>query len=136
LGGEPGSYAEYTTLHQEYAAKKPKNLSMLEAAAVPLVWITVWEALVNRVDLKAGQTILIHGGAGGIGHVAIQLAKHLGAHIATTISTSEKAKFAKSLGAEFAIDYTQDDFVEDALRWTDGTGVDVVMDNIGGETFC
>jgi NADPH2:quinone reductase len=136
LGGEPGSYAEYTTLHYEYAALKPKNITMIEAAAVPLVWITVWEALVDRAKLEESQTILIHGGAGGVGHVAIQLAKHIGAHIATTVSSEEKAKFVKSLGADFAIDYKQEDFVEDTLRWTDGAGADVVMDNIGGETFC
>ncbi|MEN8218680.1 MAG: zinc-dependent alcohol dehydrogenase family protein [Pseudomonadota bacterium] len=133
---EQGNYAEYTTLHQDYAALKPKSLSMVEAAALPLAWITAWESLVDRAQLQADQTVLIHAGAGGVGHLAIQLAKSLGACVATTVGSEEKADFAQSLGADYCINYKQTDFVEAALDWTDGAGVDVVFDTVGGEVFC
>ena len=132
----PGSYAEYTLVHEDYAARKPAKLSMVEAAAVPLVLITAWEALVDRVGLKEGETVLIHAGAGGVGHIAIQLARHLGAHVATTVSGADKARFVESLGAERAIDYKSQDFVEQTLAWTDGKGADVVFDTVGGAVFC
>jgi NADPH2:quinone reductase len=77
LGYPPGSYAEYTVVQEDYLALKPKNLSMVEAAAIPLALITAWEALVIRGDLKEGQSMLIHAGAGGVGHIAIQLAHYL-----------------------------------------------------------
>lgn len=136
LGYGPGTYAEYTVVQEDYLALKPKNLSMLEAAALPLALITAWEALVDRGDLKEGQTALIHAGAGGVGHIAIQLAHYFNAFVATTVSSEEKATFVKSLGAELAIDYTQDDFVEAIMDWTDGKGVKLVLDTVGGETFC
>ncbi len=133
---ELGNYAEYTLVHQNYAAAKPKQLSMPEAAALPLAWITAWESLVDRVQLQANQTVLIHAGTGGVGHLAIQLAHHLGARVAVTISTPEKANFAQSLGAEHCINYTQVDFVQATLDWTQGMGVDVVFDTVGGDIFC
>jgi len=133
---EPGNDAEYTTIHQEYATLKPKNWSMIEAAALPLVWITAWESLVDRAQLQAGQTVLIHAGAGGVGHVAIQLAKSLGAKVAVTVSHSEKADFARSLGADQCINYAQTDFVQATLDWTQGQGVDVLYDTVGGDVFC
>jgi NADPH2:quinone reductase len=136
LGGAPGTYAEYTVVQEDYLALKPRNLSMLEAAAIPLALITAWEALVNRGDLRDGQSTLIHAGAGGVGHIAIQLANYFNARVATTISNSRKAEFVQSLGAELAIDYGTDDFVEAALNWTDGLGVRLILDTIGGETFC
>lgn len=136
LGGAPGNYAEYAVVHEDYLALKPKNLSMVEAAAIPLALITAWEALVNRSHLKEGETVLIHAGAGGVGHIAIQLAGHLKARVATTISSAEKAEFVRSLEAELAIDYHRHDFVDTALDWTDGLGVNLVMDTVGGETFC
>lgn len=135
-GEEQGNYAEYTTLHEDYAALKPKKLSMLEAAALPLAWITAWESLVDRAQLQANQTILIHAGAGGVGHLAIQLAKSLNARVAVTVSNSEKAEFAKSLGADYCINYTETDFVQAALEWTNGEGVDVIFDTVGGDIFC
>ena len=135
-GPEQGNYAEFTVIHQDHASRKPENLSMTEAAAVPLVWITAYEALVDRAGLQKGQTVLIHAGAGGVGHTAIQIAKGLGARIATTISTPEKAEFARSLGADYTINYRETDFVEAALAWTDGQGVDAVFDTVGGGTFC
>ncbi|GBC60477.1 alcohol dehydrogenase [Desulfonema ishimotonii] len=135
-GPEPGNYAEYTIIHEDYAALKPRNLTMTEAAAVPLVWLTAWEALADRAELKAGQTILIHAGAGGVGHVAIQIARNLGAKIATTVSSPKKAAFAQSLGADYCIHYRETDFVQAVLAWTDGQGVDVVFDTVGQQTFC
>ena len=136
IGGEQGNYAEYAAVHEDCAAAKPKNLSMIEAAAVPLVLITAWEALHDRAQLQAGQTVLIHAAAGGVGHVAVQLARELGARIAATVSSAEKAAWVKKLGAEKIIRYTQEDFVQDALDWTDGQGVDAVFDTVGGDTFC
>ena len=136
LGGAPGNYAEYAVVHEDYLALKPRNLSMVEAAAVPLALITAWEALIKRGNLKEGQTALIHAGAGGVGHIAIQLARYLKARVATTISSEEKAAFVQSLGAELAIDYRRNDFVDTALEWTKGLGVNLALDTVGGETFC
>ena len=134
-GDEPGCYAEYTTLHEEYCAASPSNLSLQDSAALPLVLITVWEALVERVNLQAGQTILIHGAAGGVGHIAVQLAHHLGAHIAATVSDSKKATLVQGLEADKTILYKEQDFVAEVLQWTEGKGVDVVFDPVGGETY-
>lgn len=136
IGVEPGNYAEYTVIHEDYAATKPRGLSMNEAAALPLVWITAWESLIDRAQLKAGETVLIHAAAGGVGHVAVQLAKHLGAKVAVTVSGPDKAAFARELGAEKIIDYKAEDFVAAALDWTGGQGVDGVFDTVGGDTFC
>src|SRR5450756_1452948 len=135
IDDEPGCYAEYTTLHEEYCAASPANLSLQDSAALPLVLLTAWEAMVERADLQAGQTILIHAAAGGVGHIAVQLAHHLGAHIAVTVSDDKKAGLAQGLGAEKIIRYKEQDFVREVLHWTDGKGVDVVFDTVGGETF-
>jgi len=135
IGDEPGCYAEYTTVHEDYVATKPRSLSMAESAALPLVAITVWEALLERGKLQAGQTILIHAGAGGVGHIAIQLAHHLGTRVAVTVSDEHKAAIATDFGAEKIIQYRQQDFVAETLAWTNGRGVDVVFDTVGGETF-
>ncbi len=136
LGTGPGCYAEYTVLHEDYLAHKPKSLSMVEAAAVPLVLVTMWEALFERAQLHAGESVLIHAGAGGTGHVGIQLAKHAGARVATTVSNPEKAAWVRELGADHVIDYRSEDFAAAALRWTDGKGADVVIDTVGGDTLC
>ncbi|SCX42222.1 zinc-binding dehydrogenase [Nitrosospira sp. Nsp1] len=136
LGGAPGTYAEYTVVQEDYLALKPENLTMPEAAAVPVALITAWEALIDRGDLRRGQSVLIHAGAGGVGHIAIQLAHLFNARVATTISSPQKAEFVRSLGADLAIDYTRQDFGEAALNWTDGLGVRLVLDTVGGETFC
>ena len=135
-GPEQGNYAEYTVIHQDFASRKPSNISMAEAAGVPLVWITAYESLAVRAGLQKGQRVLIHAGAGGVGHVAVQIAKNLGALIAVTVSGKEKAVFAESLGADLAINYRETDFVEAILDWTDGRGVDVVYDTVGKNTFC
>ncbi|HEY6043981.1 MAG TPA: zinc-dependent alcohol dehydrogenase family protein [Nitrosospira sp.] len=136
LGGAPGTYAEYTVVHEDYLALKPKNITMLEAAGIPLALITAWEALLGRGNLQKGQSILIHAGAGGVGHIAIQIAHYFDAHVGSTVSNPEKAEFVQSLGAELAINYRQQDFAEAALNWTNGQGVGLAMDTVGGETFC
>ena len=135
LGADPGNYAEYTVLEEHEAEAMPPGLDFTQAAALPLVSITAWEALFDRARLGQDQTVLIHAGAGGVGHVAIQLARSIGARVATTVSTTEKADFVSRLGAEKVIDYRQQDFVEAIQDWTDGRGVDVVLDSLGGEVF-
>ncbi len=135
LGGHPGTYAEWAIADERVVARKPERLSFEAAAAAPLVLITAWEALYDRARLQAGQRVLIHAGAGGVGHVAIQLAQLQGARVATTISSPEKAAFVQSLGAECVIDYRQTDFVQAVLNWTEGTGVDVAFDTVGGATL-
>jgi len=134
-GGEPGCYAEYTTLHEEYCATPPANISLQDAAGLPLVLITAWEALVDRANLQAGQTILILGGTGGVGHIAVQLARHLGARVAVTVSDDKKGGLAQGLEAEKIIRYKETDFVTEIAEWTGGKGVDVVLDTVGGDTF-
>jgi NADPH2:quinone reductase len=136
LGKEnTGNYAEYAVVQQDYLALKPKSLSFAEAAAAPLVLITAWESLSERVNLSKGQTVLIHGGAGGVGHVAIQLAKLKGAKVATTVSNPDKERLVRKLGVDLPILYQQQDFIQAVLDWTDGKGVDVGFDTIGGKTF-
>lgn len=134
-GDEPGCYAEYTTVHEEYCAVPPANISLQHSAAIPLVLITAWEALVDRANLQAGQTILIHGATGGVGHIALQIAKHLGARVAVTVSDDRKEGLAQGLEADRIIRYKETDFVAGIAGWTGGKGVDVVLDTVGGETF-
>lgn len=135
LGRESGNYAEYTVLDSRWVALKPKSLSFAEAAALPLVLITAWGALFDRGGLKSGQTVLIHAGAGGVGHVAIQLAKMRGARVLTTVSSKQKASFVESLGADEAIDYRQSNFIERTNQLTGGHGADVVLDTVGSDVF-
>ncbi|GAB4261161.1 MAG: zinc-dependent alcohol dehydrogenase family protein [Methylomicrobium sp.] len=135
LGKEPGNYAEYTVLDNRWVALKPKSLSFVEAAALPLVSITAWGGLFDRGGLLPGQTVLIHAGAGGVGHIAIQLAKLKGARVLTTVSSDEKAAFVDALGADEIIDYRQEDFVERTLNLTDGRGADLVFDTVGPDVF-
>lgn len=134
-GDDQGTYAELSVLDQDYVALKPKSLSMIEASTVPLVWMTAWESLVDRCHLKSGQSVLVHAGAGGVGYIAIQIAKHLGATVFTTISSDEKAEFAKSIGADFCINYKTSNVADEVLRLTDGVGVDVVFDTVGEDTI-
>lgn len=136
IGAEQGNYAQYNVVHEDHLAHKPKNLTFAEAAVVPLVLITAWEALYDRARLRAGERVLIHAAAGGVGHVAVQLAKLKGARVAATISGNDKMAFVKSLGADRVIDYKSEDFVQAALDWTGGAGVDTAFDTVGGETFC
>lgn len=135
LGSRGGNYAEYTVVDERFVAHKPVSLTFAEAAAAPLVLITAWEALHDRAKLQPGQRVLIHAGAGGVGHVAIQLAQIHGASIATTVGSPEKAAFAQQLGATVAILYQQQDFVEAVMHWSRGEGVDVVLDTVGSQVF-
>ncbi|HHP7232313.1 MAG TPA: zinc-dependent alcohol dehydrogenase family protein [Xenococcaceae cyanobacterium] len=130
-----GNYAEYTLVAEHFVAPKPQSLTFAEAAAAPLVLITAWEALCDRGRLTSGQKVLIHGGAGGVGHVAIQLAKIKGAAVCTTVGSPDKARLVRQLGADEPILYKQIDFVEAVLKWTDNTGVDLAFDTVGGQTF-
>jgi NADPH2:quinone reductase len=135
LGREQGNYAEFTIVNEQIARKKPVSLSFEQAAAAPLILITAWEALFDRARLEAAQTVLVHGGAGGVGHVAIQLASNAGARVCTTVGSEENTRFALSLGAEKAINYRHEDFVGAVLEWTHGRGVDVALDIMGGQVF-
>lgn len=135
LGGPQGNYADYAVVDEAIAQPKPESLDFVHAAAAPLVLITAWEALYDRARLSAGQTVLVHAGAGGVGHVAIQLARLAGARVGTTVSGPEKAELVHDLGAEFAINYREEDLVEAVLAWTEGRGVDVALDTVGPEVF-
>jgi NADPH2:quinone reductase len=135
LGREQGNYAEYTVLDQRWAALMPASLTFAEAAAAPLVLLTAWGALFDRGGLQAGQTVLIHAGAGGVGHVAIQLAKLKGARVITTVSSERKADFVKALGADDVIDYRRSDFADAVNQLTAGRGCDLVFDTVGPSVF-
>ncbi|MFP5345358.1 MAG: NADP-dependent oxidoreductase [Gammaproteobacteria bacterium] len=121
-----GAYAEYIAVRASEAALKPKSLDFIHAAAVPLSALTAWQSLFDAGDLQPGQKILIHAGAGGVGHYAVQFARWKGAHVVTTAS-ARNASFVRSLGADEAIDYTATRF-EDAVR-----DMDMVFDTVGGE---
>src|SRR5712692_8454601 len=123
-----GTFAEFIAMNEADVAMKPKNLTMEEAASMPLVALTAWQVLVERANLKKGQKVLIHAGSGGVGTIAIQLAKHLGAYVATTTSTANIA-LVKSLGADVVVDYRKDDF-EKVLQ-----GYDVVLNSLGKDTL-
>lgn len=129
-----GSYAQYHVAAEGIVAKKPAALSHVEAAALTLVGGTAWEALVVRAGLRVGESILIHGGAGGVGHVAIQLAKAMGAKVFTT-ARAANTEFVQCMGADVVIDYENEDYADAVLRHTGGHGVDVVFDTIGGNTL-
>ncbi len=130
-----GNYAEYAVVDEAYVAIKPDSLGFDEAGAAPLVLITAWEALFDRAAIHSGQKVFIHAGAGGVGHVAIQLAKVAGCEVATTVSSDEKAAFVKELGADLVINYKREDVAEALLEWTDGEGVNVAFDTVGGAAF-
>jgi NADPH:quinone reductase len=132
--GGAGSYAEQHVADVVLVGRKPRNLTHLEAASLTLVGGTVWEALVQRAQLKVGETILIHGGAGGVGTVAIQVARAIGARVITTARRSSHG-LVRSLGADEVIDRTSDDYVPAVVELTHGQGVDVVFDTIGGDTL-
>lgn len=133
IGQIQGNYAEFRTIEERFLARKPASLNFTEAAAAPLALITAWESLHDRAQIKTGQTVFINAGAGGVGHLAIQLAKIAGANVCTTASTEEKASFVNTLGADMVINYKEQEFEEAIMDWTNGKGVDVVMDNVGGE---
>lgn len=131
IGGAPGTYAEFAIVPAELLAVIPANVDFTTAAALPLVFITLSEALCDRARVAPGESVLIHAGAGGTGHVGVQLAKLRGARVATTVSAPGKAALAQELGAELAIPYRDQDFVAAAMDWTAGRGLDVALDNVG-----
>ncbi len=129
-----GSYAEYHVAKADIVAKKPATISHEEAAAVPLAGGTAYEAMVRRLAVRVGETILIHGGAGGVGSFAVQIAKAAGARVLATASPDNQDTL-KRLGADVAIDYSSQDVIEVALDDTSGVGVDAVLDAVGGGTI-
>jgi alcohol dehydrogenase len=128
ITGGSGAFAEMALANGETIAHKPKSLSHAEAAGLPVVGVSAWQALVENIGLSKDQKILIHGGAGGIGSIAIQLAKHLGGYVATTVDTKDR-QFVQELGANQVIDYRTQNF-ENILH-----DYDSVLDTVGGETY-
>jgi NADPH:quinone reductase-like Zn-dependent oxidoreductase len=124
----PGTYAEYVCIDEREVAKKPKNLTHDEAASIPLVGLTAYQCVVEKGRLAPGQTMLVHAGSGGVGAFAIQLGKHLGAHVITTCS-AKNADFVRDLGAERVIDYTKESFGDVVAD------VDLILDSMGESAF-
>lgn len=131
--GLQGTLAEYTAVDADLLAIKPKNLTMREAAAVPLNILTAWEGLVDSFTIKKGDKVLVHGGTGGVGHMAVQLAKILGAEVFSTVSPSKIAT-VETLGAK-GIDYTTSEVENYVAEFTNGKGFDVIYDTVGGATL-
>ncbi|MCB1489840.1 MAG: zinc-binding dehydrogenase, partial [Bauldia sp.] len=123
-----GGYAEFAKVHESNALPKPKSLSIQEAAAVPETFFTIWPSIMERGRLSVGDVILIHGGTSGIGTSAIQLAKVAGARVITTSGSDEKCQACRDLGADVAINYKTQDFVEEVKRATGGAGANVILD--------
>lgn len=134
FGPKGGSYAEYNVVPEALVTHKPVNLTHEEAASTTLVGGTAWEALVTRAKLHPAESVLIHGGAGGVGSIAIQLAKAMGATVYTT-SRGRDLEFVRELGADHAIDFTDKNYTEEIAELTGGHGVNVVLDTIGGLTL-
>jgi len=133
--GTAGALAEYMLADADLVALKPKRLTMEEAAALPLVAITAWEGLVDRARVSPGQSVLVHAGAGGVGHVAIQLAKCFGARVIATASNEKKIAIAKALGADEGINYRKTSVQDYVEACTGGRGFDIVFDTVGRENL-
>lgn len=132
LRGLGGALAEFMLVDAKLSAKKPKTFTMAQAAALPLVTITAWQALFQKAQLKAGQTILIHGGLGGVGHIAVQLAKWAKAKIYTTVMSNDDFALARELGADEVINAKEETVEQYVQRLTNGKGFGVVFDTVGG----
>jgi NADPH:quinone reductase len=128
-----GGYSEYCPAHESHCLPVPSNLSLAEAAAIPETFFTVWQNAFERGGLKAGETLLVHGGSSGIGTAAIQLAKAFGAKVITTAGTPEKCEACRGLGADVAVNYKAEDFVAATKAATGGKGADVILDMVGGD---
>jgi NADPH:quinone reductase len=128
-----GGYAEYTLAHEGSCMRVPKGFGMIEAACIPETFMTVWHNVFERGALKAGESFLVHGGSGGIGSTAIQLAVHFGARVFATAGSAEKCAYCESLGAERAINYKEQSFPEEIKSLTLGRGADVILDMVGGD---
>lgn len=134
FGNAMGSYAEFNRVPAAIVAAKPRNLSHVEAAAIPLAGGTAWEGIVRRLSPRPGEAVLILGGAGGVGSFAVQFAKRMGAWVLATASTAN-LEMLRQLGADVAIDYTRDNVVERVRTETGGEGVDALFDTVGGQTL-
>ena len=128
-----GGYAQYCLAHESHCLPVPAMLSMIEAAAIPETFLTVWHNAFDRGRLRAGETLLVHGGSSGIGTAAIQLAREVGARVITTAGSPEKCKACRKLGADPAINYKTEDFVAVTKAATGGKGADVILDIVGGD---
>jgi NADPH2:quinone reductase len=128
-----GGYAEYCLAQESHALPLPKGFSMVEGAAVPETFFTVWHNVFERGGLKSGETLLVHGGSSGIGTTAIQLAKAFGARVIVTAGSPEKCEACRKLGADVAVNYKSEDFVAATKTATGGKGADVILDMIGGD---
>lgn len=128
-----GGYAEYCVVHESNALPVPQGFSMVEAAALPETFFTVWTNVFQRGGLKGGETVLIHGGSSGIGTTATMLSKAFGATVLVTVGSEEKREACLALGADLAINYRTQDFVEESKKFTGGKGVDVIVDIIAGD---
>ncbi|MBN9441626.1 NAD(P)H-quinone oxidoreductase [Bosea sp. (in: a-proteobacteria)] len=128
-----GGYAEYAVVHESNALPAPAGLSLTEAGAIPETFFTVWTNVFQRGRLQAGESFLVHGGSSGIGTAAIQLAKAFGATVLATAGSEEKCRACRDLGADHAINYRTEDFVAAAKAATDGKGVDLILDMVGGD---
>lgn len=133
--GLGGALAEFMLADAALVAKKPKSLTMREAAALPLVSITAWEGLINRAKIHTGQKVLIYGATGGVGHIAVQLAKLAGATVFATVSRVEKIAIARQLGVDVVINYRQQSVEEYVMENTDGKGFDIVFDTVGNDNI-
>jgi NADPH2:quinone reductase len=130
-----GGYAEKTCLAASEAMPLPANLSFLEGAAIPIPFYTAYRALHHKAKVAAGETVLISAGGGGVGVAAIQLAKLAGARVLTTVGSTEKAARTRELGADVAINYKEQDFAEEARKYTDGKGVNVIIENVATDNL-
>jgi NADPH:quinone reductase-like Zn-dependent oxidoreductase len=131
----PGVHGEWAAVPEDNLVAVPGGVDWETAAAAPLVFQTAWRMLVTRADVDPGESVLVLGASGGVGHAAVQIADFAGAEVFATASTDEKLEYARELGADHAIDYTEDDFAARIRELTDGRGVDVVVDHVAGETW-
>lgn len=133
--GLGGALAEQMLADARLIVKKPQTLEFAEAAALPLVTLTAWEGLIDKADVQQGQRVLVHGGTGGVGHIALQLAKWRGAHVTATASSREKLQLAKNLGADEIVNYREETVEAYVTRLTQGRGFDLVFDSTGGDNL-
>lgn len=130
-----GGYSRHLVVPDANLVPKPSRLSFVQAAALPLCFLTAWQMVVRRAEVRPGQTVLVQAAGSGVSSAAIQIAKMLGAKVITTTSTPEKAERARMLGADHVIDYTKEDFVAEVKRLTNKRGADAVIEHVGGDVF-
>ncbi|RZT91313.1 NADPH2:quinone reductase [Ancylomarina subtilis] len=135
LSGRQGALADLMAIDETLLASAPDHLSLMELAALPMISVTAWEAVVDKAKLQKGETVLIHGGVGGVGSIAVQIAKSLGAKVYTTVGNDKDVELALQLGADFAINYKSKLVSDYVNEYTSGKGFDVVIDTVGGPNF-